>query len=101
MMDDLKEFKVEELRTLEEKVKNARLPTEDLFGISRRFCTVCEQACQGYQAITLAVPQSGEFPSFCKNCKCPAHFHQVSLTESDIKFPVELKDTIQNHNITS
>ena len=38
LMDELRELKREELLNLEERIKNARLPTEDLFGIKRRFC---------------------------------------------------------------
>jgi hypothetical protein len=47
------------------------------------------------------VPQAGEFPTFCKNCKCPAHFHTISLTPDDIAFPEQLRETIKNHNIAS
>ena len=42
MMDDLREFKRDELMNLEENINNARLPTPDMFGIKRRFCKVCE-----------------------------------------------------------
>ncbi len=42
LLDDLRDFKQDELLNLEEAIKNARLPTEDIFGIRRRFCTVCE-----------------------------------------------------------
>ena len=75
------------------------MPTDDIFGVKRRFCTVCEKGCIGYQPSTLMVPQSGEFPTFCKNCKCPAHFHQVCVTPADIVFPPELQETIKNYNI--
>jgi len=49
LMADLKDLKYNELLNLEEKIKNSRLPTEDLFGIKRRLCTVCEGACSGYE----------------------------------------------------
>ena len=41
-IEELRELKKEELINLEEAIKNARLPTEDTFGIKRRFCSVCE-----------------------------------------------------------
>jgi hypothetical protein len=41
---------------LEEKIKNSRLPTEDLFGIKRSFCKVCENGCNGYEANVLMAP---------------------------------------------
>jgi hypothetical protein len=75
---------------LEEKIKNARVPTEDIFGIKRRFCTVCEQGCNGYEPNILLVPKAGDFPTFCKNCKCPAHFHQIAIKAEEVPFPEEL-----------
>lgn len=50
MRDELSIFKEEELARLEESIKNARPATEDIFGIKRRFCSVCEQGCIGYEA---------------------------------------------------
>jgi hypothetical protein len=102
LMADLKDLKYNELLNLEEKIKNSRLPTEDLFGIKRRLCTVCEGCCSGYEPNTLMGPQTGDFPTFCKNCKCPAFFHKICVDpEKDVVFPAELKETIQNHNIKS
>lgn len=92
---ELREFKYNELLNLEEKIKNSRLPTEDFFGIKRRFCQVCETGCSGYEPSTIVVPQSGEFPTFCKNCKCPAHFHQICFdSATDVIFPQELKEAV-------
>jgi hypothetical protein len=101
LIDDLREFKHEELQNLEEAVKNARPPTEDLFGIKRRFCLVCEQGCSGYLPNKVMVPQPGEFPTFCKNCKCPAHFHNITVEPQEIKFPEDLTETMQNFNISA
>lgn len=101
MLNDLKEFKHEVLLNLEETLKNTRVPTEDIFGVKRRFCQVCESACNGYEPSTLAVPQAGEFPTFCKNCKCPAHFHTVAVNPDEVSFPAELRETILSHNITA
>lgn len=102
LLADLKDFKQTELINLEEKIKNSRLPAEDLFGIKRSLCKVCENGCTGYEASVLMAPQHGEFPTFCKNCKCPSHFHHVTFdVATDVKFPAELKETIQNHNIQS
>lgn len=57
MLDDLKEFKHDLLVNLEENLKNARVPTEDIFGIKRRLCQVCEATgCNGYEPGTLMVP---------------------------------------------
>jgi hypothetical protein len=95
LLADLKDFKYYELMNLEEKIKNSRLPTEDLFGIKRSLCKVCESSCSGYEANVLMAPSHGEFPTFCKNCKCPSHFHNVCFDVStDVKFPAELKETI-------
>jgi hypothetical protein len=55
-LNELREFKYNELLNLEEKIKNSRLPTEDLFGIKRRFCQVCETGCTGYEPNTIIVP---------------------------------------------
>lgn len=75
--DELRDFKEDELLRLEEAIKNARPPADDIFGVKRRFCTVCEQGCQGYEANNTIIPNGDitEFPTFCKHCKCPAHFH--------------------------
>lgn len=108
-IDDLREFKEEEMLRLEESIKNARQPSEDMFGIKRRFCRVCEKGCIGYEPINMLVPNLagaggslGEFPTFCKNCKCPAYFHQVVVdVVKDIVFPPELSETVKNYNITS
>jgi hypothetical protein len=97
MIDELREFKQDELLSLEEKIKNSRLPSDDLFGIKRRFCTVCEQGCPGYEPSSLIV--AGEFPTFCNHCKCPAHFHQICITPEDIKIPQEMREIIQSFNI--
>jgi hypothetical protein len=101
MIDDIREAKYEQLLELEEKLRSSRLPYEDLFGIKRRTCTVCEEGCPGYEPNALVVSIPGEFPTFCKSCKCPAHFHTVCITPDDILIPEELKETFQNHNIAS
>lgn len=95
LLADLKDFKYNELLNLEEKLKNSRLPSEDLFGIKRGLCKVCESGCSGYEANVLMAPSLGEFPTFCKNCKWPAYFHQICFDfATDVKFPAELKETI-------
>lgn len=99
LIDDLREFKQDELMRLEEAILNARQPTEDLFGIKRRFCKVCQQGCNGYLPNNTMVPQPGEFPTFCKHCKCPAHFHSVCESPADIKFPEDLKECLHSYNI--
>ena len=69
----------EEIYKLESTIRNARPPMKDYFGIKRRFCTICENDCPGYTGSSLpfsANSQSAiEFPTFCKVCSCPAHFH--------------------------
>ena len=101
MIDDIREAKYEQLMELEERLRVSRLPYEDLFGIKRRFCSVCEDGCPGYEPNTLIVAVPGEFPTFCKACKCPAHFHKICVTPDEVKIPEELKETFQNHNIAS
>ena len=54
--DILRDLKEEELENLEELIANARIPTEDIFGIKRRFCNVCEQGCIGYEPHTILFP---------------------------------------------
>jgi hypothetical protein len=41
ILDDLREFKQEELLNLEESIKNARLPTEDSFWHSSAVSVLC------------------------------------------------------------
>ena len=83
-------------------MQNARQPSEDIFGIKRRFCQVCEAGCIGYELNSMMVPSSQEFPTFCKNCKCPAHYHLIAMDPvKDIIFPPELQETIKDHNIQS
>jgi hypothetical protein len=58
------------------------MPSElDTFGIKRRVCKVCLSQCPGYKTGTAmsaaGVEQTGEFPTFCRNCSCPAHFHKI------------------------
>jgi hypothetical protein len=55
MIDDIREAKYEQLLELEEKLKTSRLPFEDLFGIKRRVCSVCEDGCPGYEPNALMV----------------------------------------------
>ena len=99
MLDEIRDIKQQELHDLEEKLLNSRIPAEDLFGIKRRMCTVCESSCAGYEPNTLMVPVPGEFPTFCKLCKCPAHFHKICISPQDIMIPEEIKETFLNHNI--
>jgi hypothetical protein len=101
MIDDIREAKYEQLMELEERLRVSRLPYEDLFGIRRGNCTVCEDGCPGYEPNALIVAVPGEFPTFCKTCKCPAHFHKICINLDDVKIPHELKETFQNHNIAS
>jgi hypothetical protein len=97
VLDDLRDFKTRQLLEFEDNMKNARLPTEDLFGVKRHFCTVCESGCKGYEPNSQLVPLPGEFPTFCKNCKCPAHFHRVAVLPEDIRFPEGLHESIKSH----
>ncbi|CDW75782.1 UNKNOWN [Stylonychia lemnae] len=104
VMEELLEFKEQTLWELEEQIQNARQPSEDLFGIKRRFCTVCEKGCIGYEPTNMVVPSEKvhEFPTFCKNCHCPAYFHKVCIDPiKDVQFPPELSETIKNYNIQS
>lgn len=94
---------MEELLILEESIKNARQPSEDLFGIERRFCNVCEEGCIGYQPHQILFPSqlTHQFPTFCKNCKCPAYFHQLTFNSEELVYPEDLIQNLKNYNITS
>ena len=73
----LRQVQDEELRLFEQKLKNARPADLDLFGIKRRYCEVCNDQCSGYEPTKVLFGGRGEFPTFCKHCNCPAHFHKV------------------------
>lgn len=96
---DLRKSMDEEAERLEEKIKSARPADRDLFGIKRRFCEVCELDCQGYEPQKVLFGGKGEFPTFCRHCNCPAHFHKVE--EETQMIPETLSDLITGKNIQS
>ena len=89
----------EESILLEAKIKKARPADQDLFGIKRRFCEVCEEGCSGYEPTKVLFGGKGEFPTFCRHCNCPAHFHKVEQEPQQI--PEALTDLITGKNIQS
>ena len=84
-------------------MKNARTPCVDIFGIQRRFCSVCAQGCIGYEPTQIMIPSGlSQFPTFCRNCYCPAHFHMVPPSfRDDFTFPENLVQVIKDFNICS
>ena len=42
---------------------------------------------------------TGEFPTFCMNCACPADFHEIESEQ--LKFPEDLSQVLTNYNIQS
>jgi hypothetical protein len=42
---------------------------------------------------------AGEFPTFCRNCSCPAHFHKIETEQ--LNFPEDLCRLITANNIQS
>lgn len=76
--------------------------SDDVFGVHRVSCKVCEEECAGYMAsLTVFKPVSDEaeiqFPTFCRNCKCPAFFHEPIPKE--LTFPENLVHSVQNFNV--
>ena len=88
---------------LEKKVREARPAETDLFGIKRRICSLCMEKCIGYEANKILFSadrdQCGEFPTFCKHCGHPAHFHKVEDEAMD--FPSDLSEQLVTKNIQS
>lgn len=72
-----------------------------MFGVKRHFCSACEKGCRGYEPNSQLVPLPGEFPTFCRNCKCPAHFHKVAIEAADIAFPEGLHESVKSHSLVS
>lgn len=73
-----------ECKEMEKRIENVTLPGPDFFGIKRKSCKVCgdgEGSCPGYSGSRLIFGSSSqatnEFPTFCRMCRCPAHFHEV------------------------
>jgi hypothetical protein len=65
----------------EKSVETAKRSEVDIFGIKRRNCRVCLEDCAGYLTSSVMFTPSdeatGEFPTFCMNCSCPADFHEI------------------------
>ena len=105
---ELRQLQADELADLEDKIRDARPAATDVFGIKRRFCGVCEEDCRGYQAnrVLFTTGQDGaggegqgEFPTFCRHCGCPAHFHKPE--EERVDFPQDLAEQLVSKNIQS
>ena len=64
-------------REFQNKLKSARPADHDLFGVRRRVCEICAGECSGYEPTKVLFGGRGEFPTFCRHCNCPAHFHKV------------------------
>ena len=98
---ELQALSEEQIRLLESKIIDLKPPQADCFGIKRRICNVCEKDCSGYQSANFmfasSTQQRGEFPTFCKQCACPAHFHRV--IDGQYNFPENLGDLVNANNI--
>ena len=92
-----------EIKELEMKIDEARPAHPDVFGIKRRFCTVCQDECPGYQANKILFSSGrdsrGEFATFCEHCNCPAYFHKIE--EENMEFPRDLAEQLATKNIQS
>ena len=95
----LRTLQEEETQLFEEKLKSARPADKDLFGIKRRICTVCAEDCGGYEPTRVLFGGRGEFPTFCAQCNCPAHFHKIEDEKHEI--PTALTDLLTGKNIQS
>ena len=94
---ELREIRDQEAEFFEAKLKSARPADRDLFGIKRRDCEVCGTDCSGYEPTKQLFGGRGEFPTFCRHCGCPAHFHKVEGEAHEI--PVSLTDLLTGRNI--
>ena len=89
----------DEARNFDDKLIGARPADHDLFGIKRRFCTICALDCSGYEPQKVLFGGRGEFPTFCRHCNCPAHFH--SIEEEVNEMPESLSNLLAGKNIQS
>ena len=91
------------MRKFEDKIKDSRMPEADVFGIKRLACSVCEQDCPGYtcssRLFAANSQAANEFPTFCKVCRCPAHFHTVQ--ENQVHVPEEFQKLITGNPLLS
>ena len=91
---EIQQLQKADLAELDMKIKDARPAETDLFGIKRRFCSICRESgkCTGYEANKILFSSGRdekgnmpEFPTFCKHCMHAAHFHIVE--EEKLDFP--------------
>ena len=88
------------MQRLEESLAKTRTVDRDIFGIKRRVCQVCAKGCPGYEAtrtLFSSTEDSKEFPTFCTQCACPAHFHTVE--KDPHPFPEDLGTILGGRNI--
>ena len=96
---ELKKVAADEALDFDEKLIGARPADQDLFGIKRRFCSICGLDCPGYEPTKVLFGGRGEFPTFCRHCNCPAHFH--SIEEELGEMPEKLSSLLTGKNIQS
>ena len=67
--NEIRQLTQDEMEELETRIAEARPAQADVFGIKRRFCTVCLEECPGYQAnkilFSTGRDSRGEFATFC------------------------------------
>lgn len=97
---ELNELAQQELKNLHKTLASKTPINPDLFGVKRSFCELCNEKCQGYEPSKYLIPSSQqcEFPTFCTNCNCPAHFHQV--VQDQQAFPEDFASLMTGQNIT-
>jgi hypothetical protein len=86
--EELKLIADEQLTRLE--AVGSRSAAHDLFGVLRRRCEACGDACPGYRPQGAVCPTAGgglDFPTFCQHCGCPACCHLIVRTGGALPGP--------------
>lgn len=83
------------------EANSKRQAVPDLFGILRKKCQACKEACAGYQPQGVICPGPSnqlDFPTFCQNCGCPACFHDMLKPKGQLPEPI--LEAMRSFNIT-
>ena len=74
---------IREQQSIFEACKRRQVPAPDVLDVERSACSVCPALCEAYEPFEVFQLETqervyeGQFvPTLCRNCKCPAFFHQ-------------------------
>lgn len=97
-LDTYVEDKLELLEACQRRVR----PSPDMMGIERSACSLCPKLCEAYEPFEVFVLEmtekmySNQFvPSLCRNCKCPAYFHDPIIRP--LVFPNYLREGLRKY----